>query len=150
MELQRTATQANNSGRIPGNGYNPLQSNVLKRPFDFPVNLSTDVKKRRFLKNATPWGTYHKFFILDQAGPATLAHHNTKDYEIVAIKETKSSRATQSIFTFTSDQVVSILDVYFSDETTFTVYEYMEISLRHIRSFTSLDAHEIASICKEV
>ena len=76
---------------------------MLKRLFDFLINLSTNIKKRCFLKKATSWGTYYKFFILDQAGPATLAYHNTKDYEIVAIKEIKLIRVTQNIFTFISD-----------------------------------------------
>ena len=150
MDLQRTGTQVNNSGRVQGQDSVRLQSNLLKRPSSFPVNPSTDTKKRRFIKKATPWGTYQKFFILDQAGPAILAHHNAKDFEIVAIKESKITTGVQNIFAFESDHVVGILDVFCSDEKIFTVYEYMEVSLRQIGSISSLDAYEIASISKEV
>ena len=150
MDLQRTGTQINNSGRAQGQDSVYLQSNLLKRPSCFPINPSTNTKKRRFIKKATPWGTYQKFFVLDQAGPAILAHHNAKDFEIVAIKESKIMTEMQNIFTFISDHVVGILDIFCSDEKIFTVYEYMEVSLCQIGSVSLLDAYEIASISKEV
>ena len=150
MDLQRTGTQVNNSGRVQGQDGVRLQSNLLKRPSGFPVNPSTDTKKRRFIKKATPWDTYQKFFILDQAGPATLAHHNARDFEIVAIKESKTTTGVQNVSAFVSDHVVGILNVFCSDEKIFTVYEYMEVSLCRIGSVSSLNAYEIASISKEV
>ena len=150
MELQRTGTQINNSERVFGQDRIHLEPNLLKQPSNFPINSSTDAKKRRFIKKANPWGTYQKFFILDQAGPAILAHHNARNFEIVAIKESKMPTGVQNIFTFTSDYVVSILDIFCSDDKIFMVYEYMEVSLRHIGSISSLDAYEIASVSKEV
>ena len=89
MDLQRTGTQVNNSGRVQDQDSVCLQSNLLKKHSRFPINPSTDTKKRHLIKKATPWETYQKFFILDQAGPVILAHHKAKDFEIVAIKESK-------------------------------------------------------------
>lgn len=57
---------------------------------DGPVRNS--IKKRKEVFKASPWGNYHRFMKLDQAGIATIAYYDAgpRDrYKLVAIKEEK-------------------------------------------------------------
>jgi len=128
----------------------------------FPIkigNTSTEAssvpvapaKKVKPTDICSPWRTYHKFMMLDQAGPATIAHSN---FSLVAIKERKAEDRHQidDIVSITSSYVVNLERTFLDEGTIYLVYECMDIALRNIRSCPKgdLEACEIAAICKEV
>ena len=128
----------------------------------FPIkigNTSTEApsvpvapaKKVKPTDKCSPWRTYHKFMMLDQAGPATIAHSN---FSLVAIKERKAEDWHQidDIISITSSYVVNLERTFLDEGTIYMVYECMDIALRNIRSCPKgdLEACEIAAVCKEV
>jgi len=142
----------------------PIPPNYLRKdPHGrFPVktnNTSTKApsisvapaKKAKPLNKCSPWQTYHKFMMLDQAGPAIIAH---KNFSLVAIKERKAENRHEidDIISITSSYVVNLERTFLDDGTIYMVYKCMDIALRNIRFCPKgdLEACEIAAVCKEV
>ena len=98
--------------------------------------------------------SYHEFMPLDQAGPAVIARENREDGPFVAIKRTKNGdrNLVHKIPNFTSDCLVNIKDMFLEGDEIVTIYEQMDVSLRHIMAVAGgpLQFFEIGAICKEV
>ncbi len=113
-----------------------------------PVGPAKQVKPT---DKCSPWRTYHKFMMLDQAGPAIIAHSN---FSLVAIKERKAEDRHQidDTISITSSYVVNLERTFLDEGTIYIVYECMDSALRNIRSCPKgdLEACEIAAVCKEV
>lgn len=128
----------------------------------FPVKISnptTEVlsvsaapaKKPKSTDKCSPWETYHKFMMLDQAGPAIIAHSK---FSLVAIKERPAGDRDQidDIISITSSYLVNLERIFLDESTIYLVYECMDVALRNICSCPKgdLEACEIAAVCKEV
>jgi len=155
----RAEYESGGSVEIPRIPPNHLRKDPHQR---FPVNPSNTftkapsipvapAKKVKPTDKCSPWRTYHKFMMLDQAGPAIIAH---KDFSLVAIKERKVEDRHQidDIISITSSYVVNLERTFLDEGTIYIVYECMDIALRNIRSCPKgdLEACEIAAVCKEV
>lgn len=96
---------------------------------------------------------YHKFLILDQAGPATIASGSTETCPLVAIKRSsvKSNDKLPPIKSFPATNIVNLIDMFREQEEIYMVYEQMDVSLRCVNGISQgWNSHEIAAICKEV
>jgi len=148
---------------------NPLLR-TLKRPHEkqrlgpqLPVNvdrlsfLAPPVKKKIKVsgdpvQKCSPWGSYHRFMELEQAGPSTISHD--REHFLVAVKEKKyNGESTLDRLRSTSDHnVVDLVEIFHDDGIIYMAYECMEVSLRSLSSTSKgkLKHFEIAAVCKEV
>lgn len=83
--------------------------------------------------------SYCEFMPLDQAGPAVIAHENSKNGAFVAIKRLRINRKPISkVPDFHCNNIVNIKDIFLeADDEIVIVYEQMDVSLRHIKAVTS-------------
>ncbi|KAF5861167.1 hypothetical protein ETB97_000541 [Aspergillus alliaceus] len=139
--------------------YHLLSSDKAPSPGSKPVN------KGRFPVKANShnsvgvdgevWSKYHRFWKSDQAGLATIAHENSIDHKIVAVKEVKqqaSKRLISDLLNAKHDNIVQLLDVFSSNSSVYLVYECLELSLFNIQAACREDFLEIdmAIIGKEI
>ena len=117
-----------------------------------PTESSWKSVKRRV--GSQPKTIYNEWMTLAQAGPAIIGCDNTRDANMVAIKQVKRPEqfSGRCMPPFLSDHVVSVKDMYCKDNEITIIYEQMDVSLRQITGTLNgqLKAFEIAGICKEV
>ena len=143
---------------------------TLKRPHEkqrlgpqLPVNvdrlsfLAPPVQKKikvsgDLIQKCSPWGSYHRFMELEQAGPSTISHD--REHFLVAIKEKKyNGGSTLEGLRLTSvHNVVNLVKIFHNEGIIYMAYECMEVSLRSLSSTSKgkLKHFEIAAVCKEV
>ena len=147
---------------IPKSSPNQLRKHRATGNQRFPINLSNSfiekpavseppVKRAKHTDRCSPWERYHKFMMLEQAGPVTIAHSK---FSSVAIKESNFERDNQidDIILITNSYIVNLNQALLHDGSVYLVYECMDIALRNIRSCPKGDLNtcEIAAVCKEV
>ena len=101
-----------------------------------------------------PSAQYYEFLVLNQAGEAFIAHDNSIECKLVAIKKrvwngTPDFECRQEV---RDENIVNLIEMFIKDEQVYMVYEQMEVSLDLINGIPRgrWQAFEIAAICKEV
>ncbi|MCJ1473169.1 hypothetical protein MMC13_001820 [Lambiella insularis] len=173
--LKRNVTQLHNSGKIseiPAETTSREKSPVKTQRSRFPVKPSTKLAKslpsieedetevhstpKRHRGSGDPWKTYHKFMRLDQAGPAIIAYYDAglnNRCLPVAIKEKRSNKKLpEDLLQTTSTYIVQLMNYHMHEGIAYMVYEYMDVSLRHIQSIpkNGFTSYEIGAVCREL
>ncbi|KAL8765910.1 MAG: hypothetical protein Q9209_007153 [Squamulea sp. 1 TL-2023] len=146
-------------------GADPLSKKILKRRF--PVNdnklsfeprtkqpkSSSSTSASAKLRNV-PKANYYEFLKLNQAGDACIAHDNSSECALVAIKTRvwNGSQDYECRQEIRDENVVNLVDMFLQEGKVYMVYEQMDVSLELINGIPRgrWQAFEIAAVCKEV
>ncbi len=165
MEIHRQATQIGNirfdRGTDGGEAASTKRGRVLERQIPInptqplvaaarEINYATEPSKIEI--GNTPQRSYHEFMSFDQAGPAAIAYDSL--YNLYAIKKLKHDpdKHESKARLFKHSALVGILDLFWEGDELHVIYEYMDVSLRHILATPRghLTSKEIAVVCKQV
>ena len=116
---------------------------------------SSDEEQPLGKKIKRPLNAYQQFMRLDQGGIATIAWYRGKEqrYVPVAMKKIQLRKELLTEFRlYSSKHMVELLDTLVTKHSLYLIYEYMDVSLRHISSIPGkpLEHSEIGAICREV
>ena len=92
---------------------------------------------------------------LEQSGDADIAwyHGEKQQYVPVAIKKRQRPKELLTeIRSHSNACVVQLLDTKLTKSNLYLIYEYMDVSLRHLYSIPKkmFTSHEIGAVCREV
>ena len=120
----------------------PPQESIPPVPKVVPVRTFT-------WRTSEPWRTAAKLF---EQGSTTVCEGTPHQRSHVAVKERKiDTDEPRPLRIFSHEHIVSLLEAHVSSKTIYFVYEYMDVSLRHIASLTKrLNYHELGLACKAV
>jgi hypothetical protein len=91
-------------------------------------------KKLNFLQNNSPWHTYIRIHLMNQAGSVTQACSKTKDAKLIAVKELQGFKMSdfKSLVKPANEHIVNLQLAFFHDSIIYLVYENMEVCLNQI------------------
>ncbi|KAA8647896.1 uncharacterized protein ATNIH1004_006598 [Aspergillus tanneri] len=118
----------------------------------FPVKVGSCDSAR---VDGHTWPKYQPFWESDQAGLSIIAHDNSIDHKIVAIKKAKqqaNKKQRSQLHSVKHDNIVQLLDVFSTDSSLYLVYESLEISLHNVQAACrgELNEVEMSIVGKEV
>ena len=131
----------------------PLKVNPASSEFRgtgrYPKRVKVEVQK------STPWEKdFRPILSEDQAGYAVVAHRQSLNHPVVAIKEHPIEDLSSSPFLIecSHSNIVCFHEAYIDKNILFLSYEFMDVSLSHVQSAPcgKLASYQIAAIIKEV
>ena len=131
-------------------GYSVREESSLDSTKNGPAGSGVPLAARRI--GTTFQKSHHTLMSLDQAGPSIIGYDDTIPPNLVAIKRVKrpNNITITRLPCYSSNQLVSILDAYLDNNEIVFVYEAMDISVRQMAGVSSLQAFQLAAICKQV
>lgn len=138
------------------------KENVPRRILPSRLPLSYKLSQRNyrelfeqgFAQTADPWSSYVKLSQTHQAGPAVLAYHSLPPSSVRVVKEVKFPSATipQRFIRPSHPNVVSLIEIFISNNSFYMVYESMAASLAQIpaKSWEEVTDADVAFVCREV
>lgn len=110
--------------------------------------------QKKIHRAGAPWQDYNAILTEDQAGEIILAQKSGPEHTLMAIKEIRAGQdeCVKRLRNYFHPNLVSLEEIFLSNNIAYMVYEWMDISLTNIQSTCcgQLVSFQIAAICKEV